>query len=51
MRIKKKPKFALVGHRFHLHFMFNELIKNKLPIPIIITHKKTAFKRYTIFQR
>lgn len=40
MKINKNSKFALVGHGYHLNCLFNELIKNKLPKPIIITHPK-----------
>ena len=40
IKIDKNSKFALVGHGYHLNYLFNELIKNKLPKPIIITHPK-----------
>lgn len=40
MKIKKNSRFALVGHGFHLNFLFEELIKNQFPKPIIITHPK-----------
>ena len=45
MKIKKKSQFALVGHGFHLNFLFDELIKNKFPKPIIITHPKKLHLR------
>jgi len=38
--INKNSKFALVGHGFSLFHLFNEIVKNKLIRPIIITHKK-----------
>jgi len=37
---KKKSKFALVGHGFHLHYLCRSLLKNFKNKPIIITHKK-----------
>ena len=40
MIIKKKSTFALVGHGLTLIHLYNELVKNKLNKPIIITHKK-----------
>jgi methionyl-tRNA formyltransferase len=40
MKIKKKSRFALVGHGYHLNFLFDELIKNKFPKPLILTHPK-----------
>jgi methionyl-tRNA formyltransferase len=45
LNIKKNPKFALVGHGYHLNFFFDELIKNRLPKPIIITHQKKLHLR------
>ena len=39
-KINKNSKFALVGHGYHLNYLFYEFIKNKLSKPIIITHKK-----------
>ena len=38
--ISKNSKFALIGHGYHLNCLFDELIKNKLSKPIIITHQK-----------
>ena len=40
MIIKKNSTFALVGHGLSLIHLYNELVKNKLNQPIIITHKK-----------
>ena len=40
LKINKNSKFALIGHGYHLNCLFEELIKNKFPKPIIITHKK-----------
>ena len=45
MKIKKNSRFALVGHGYHLNFLFEELIKNKFPKPIIITHPKKLHLR------
>ena len=45
MKIKKDSRFALVGHGYHLNFLFNELVKNQLPKPIIITHPKKLHLR------
>ncbi len=43
--IKKKSKFALIGHGYHLDCIFKELIKNQFPKPIIITHPKKLHLR------
>ena len=43
--IKNKSKFALIGHGYHLNTLFDELILNKFPKPIIITHLKKYHKR------
>ena len=40
MIISKNSKFVLVGHGFALFHLYNEIVKNKLIKPIIITHKK-----------
>ncbi len=40
MIIKKDSTFALVGHGLTLIHLCNELVKNKLNKPIIITHRK-----------
>lgn len=45
MIINKNSKFALVGHGFSLFHLFNEIVKNKLARPIIITHKKKYHAR------
>jgi len=45
MKIKKDSRFALVGHGYHLNFLFNELVKNQLPKPIITTHPKKLHLR------
>ena len=45
LKIDKNTKFALVGHGYHLNCLFNELIKNKLPKPIILTHQKKFHSR------
>ena len=45
--IPKNSKFALVGHNFHLDYLFKLFKKNNLTKPIIITHKKKiSSKRY-----
>ena len=40
MKIEKKSRFVLVGHGYHLNFLYEELIRNNFPKPIIITHPK-----------
>ncbi len=43
--IPKNSRFALVGHGYHLNYLYNLFIKNKLFKPIIITHKKKFHSR------
>ena len=43
--INKDAKFALIGHGYHLNTLYDELIKNNFPKPIIITHPKKFHKR------
>lgn len=45
MKIKKNSRFALVGHGYHLNFLFHELVKKKFPLPIVITHPKKLHMR------
>lgn len=43
--IPKNSKFALVGHGFHLDYLFKLFKKYNLAKPIIITHKKKFHQR------
>tara|TARA_E500000178_G_scaffold354282_1_gene422729 strand:+ start:1358 stop:2401 length:1044 start_codon:yes stop_codon:yes gene_type:complete len=43
--IPKNSKFALVGHGFHLDYLFKLFKKHNLTNPIIITHKKKFHQR------
>lgn len=45
MIIKNKSKFALIGHGFHLFKLYEELVKNNFPNPIVITHPKEKHYR------
>ena len=39
-KIPINSKFALVGHGFHLYYLYEELSRFNNKKPIIITHKK-----------
>lgn len=38
-KIKKNPKFALVGHWYHLNFFFDELTKSLSDITNVFSFK------------